>query len=115
MRLYLNGRAGRVSREEAVRLFKLAADQGNADGQASLGEMYEHGLGGLAKDEREAVCLYKLAADQGNADGQANLGRMYATGRGGLAKDEREAARFYKLAADQGNVNALNPLSSVPR
>jgi TPR repeat protein len=61
---------------EAVRLYKLAADQGSAGGQVNLGFFYQNGLGGLPKDEREAARLYKLAADQGNAFAQAALGRL---------------------------------------
>jgi TPR repeat protein len=61
---------------EAVRLFKLSADQGNALGQVNLGFAYERALGGLPKDEREAVRLYKLAADQGNAAAQSSLARV---------------------------------------
>ena len=58
---------------EKVRLYKLAAGQGDAYAQNNLGFMYENGRGGLTQDDREAVRLYKLAADQGNADGQRNL------------------------------------------
>ena len=88
---------------EAARLYKLAADQGNAAAQNNLGVFYEQGRGGLPKDDREAARLYKLAADQGNAIAQVNLGVFYEQGRGGLPKDDREAARLYKLAADQGD------------
>ncbi len=95
--------AGAQVSSETARPQKLSADQGNAQGQANLGVLYEKGLGGLAKDEREAARLYKLSADQGNARGQVNLGVFYHKGLGGLAKDEREAARLYKLAADQGD------------
>jgi TPR repeat protein len=88
---------------DAARLYKLAADRGDADAQVNLGFSYSQGLGGLAKDEREAARLYKLAADQGNAFAQVQLGFFYSQGLGGLAKDERNAARLYELAADQGN------------
>src|SRR5258708_4796121 len=102
--MYDQGRGGLAKdANEAVRLYRLAADQGNAFVQARLGLMYEQEGGGLAKDEKEAVRLYRLAADQGNAVAQANLGWMYEQARGGLAKDEKEAARLYRLAADQGN------------
>src|SRR5258708_7088692 len=87
---------------EAARLYKLAAEQGVPEAQASLGVFYENGGGGLAKDEREAARLYKLAADQGDAAAQNNLGDFYKEGRGGLAKDDQEAARLFKLAAEQG-------------
>jgi TPR repeat protein len=67
---------------EAARLYKLAADQGNALAQVSLAAFYETGRGGLPKDDREAARLYRLAADQGNATGQTTLGVFYETGRG---------------------------------
>ena len=92
--------------DEAARLFRLAAGQGNALGQANLGFFYAQGQGGLTQDDREAARLYRLAADQGNALGQANLGFFYDQGRGGLTQDDREAARLYRLAADQGNATA---------
>ncbi|MGC2223810.1 MAG: sel1 repeat family protein, partial [Methylocella sp.] len=61
---------------EAARLYKLAADQGNADGQVHLGIFYSEGRGGLPKDDREAARLYKLAADQGNVYAQGALTRL---------------------------------------
>jgi TPR repeat protein len=61
---------------EAARLYKLAADQGNADAQVNLGFFYENGRGGLPKDDPEAARLYKLAADQGNSWAQDALTRL---------------------------------------
>ncbi len=61
---------------EAARLYRLAADQGNANAQANLGFFYEKGRGGLPKDDREAARLYKLAADRGNEYAQAALKRL---------------------------------------
>ncbi|MBV1694137.1 MAG: SEL1-like repeat protein, partial [Hyphomicrobiales bacterium] len=92
--------------QTAVRLYRLAADQGDASAQAMLGFLHEQGRGGLPKNDREAARLYKLAADQGQPGAQFNLGVFNELGRGGLTKDDREAARLYKLAADQGNMDA---------
>src|SRR5262249_49801410 len=58
---------------KTVRLLQEATRNGLVGAASSLGVMYEHGRGGLAKDEREAVRLYKLAADQGDARGQSFL------------------------------------------
>ena len=75
--MYRDGRGGLAKNDrEAVRLYKLAADQGNAGGQTGLGFFYETGRGGLAKDDREATRLFKLSADQGNEYAQAALKRM---------------------------------------
>ena len=85
--LYVSGRGGLPQDEqEAMRLFKLAADQGEPNAQIDLGDMYEKGQGGLPKDEREAARLYKLAADQGSACAQCRLAWFYWTGCGGLPK-----------------------------
>jgi hypothetical protein len=50
---------------EAVRLFRLAADQGHARAQLLLGTMYESGRG-VPRDLTEATRLYQLAAAQGH-------------------------------------------------
>ena len=52
--LYEGGRGGLAKNDhEAARLFKLAADQGNAVAQYILGVFYESDRGGLAKNDRE--------------------------------------------------------------
>ncbi len=51
---------------EAVRLFKISADQGNADAQFELGLFYLDGRGGLPKDRRECYRLFMLAARKGH-------------------------------------------------
>jgi hypothetical protein len=100
------------SDQEAARLYRLAAEQGNVFAEVSLGFFYETGRGGLPKDDREAARLYQLAADQGNMFAEVSLGFFYETGRGGLPKDDREAARLYRLAAEQGNPIGQNKLAT---
>jgi TPR repeat protein len=108
---YMDGLGGLPKDDrEAARLFKLAADQGNALAQSKLGAFYKDGLGGLPKDYREAARLFKLAADRGEPFAQAELGVFYKDGLGGLPKDDREAARLFKLAADRGDAFAQGEL-----
>jgi uncharacterized protein len=85
---------------EAVRWYRLAADQGNADAQAGLGYMYALGHG-VPSDYVEAVRWFRLAADQGNAKAQAGLGLMYAEGMG-VPEDLVLAYMWLNLAAAQG-------------
>ena len=80
---------------------KLAADQGDAAAQCSLGDMHRDGLG-VAQDDKRAAALFKLAADQGYAAAQHSLGTMHRHGRG-VAQDDKRAAELFKLAADQGD------------
>ena len=94
----------RAKFKEDYRLAAIAAEQGDAQAQANLGQMYETGRG-VTKDHKEAVKWYRLAAEQRNVDGQSRLGAMYENGHG-VAKDYAEALRLYKLSADQGNATA---------
>ena len=89
---------------DAVSWYRLAAEQGHADAQFSLGCCYQNGQG-VAKDDAKAVKWYRKAAEQGNAGAQCNLGFLYDKGRG-VEQDYREALRWYRKAAEQGNANA---------
>ena len=50
----------------ALRLYRLAAEQGDADAQNNLGGMYAEGLG-VPADPVEAYMWFELAAEQGHA------------------------------------------------
>lgn len=89
---------------EALRLYRLAVVQGNADAQAHLGHMYSNGRG-VPRDDSEAARLFRLAAQQENPIAQNNLGWMYREGRG-VPRDDGEAIRLFRLAAEQGNMLA---------
>ncbi len=89
---------------EAIGSYRLAAEQGLASAQYSLGWMYRKGRG-VAQDDAEATRWYRLAAEQGLASAQFNLGWMYANGRG-VALDDAEAKRWHQLAAEQGLASA---------
>jgi TPR repeat protein len=62
-------------------MLALRADQGDADAQAQLGFMHEHGRG-VAQSYDLAVHWYLCAAEQGHATAQYLLGLMYDKGRG---------------------------------
>ena len=62
--------------KEALRLCKLAAEQGDANSQFNLGEAYENGSGIVCKNKEEAFKWYKLAAEQGDAIAQFKVGEM---------------------------------------
>ena len=95
--MYYHGRGVQQDFAEAVKWYRLAADQGLADAQHNLGERYRYG-NGVPQDDAEAMKLFFLAADQGNAKAQFNLGAMYATGQG-VPQDEVEAYAWHYVAA----------------
>ncbi len=85
---------------EAVKWYRLAAEQRHPLAQFNLGFMYTEGKG-VAKDDSEADMWVQRAAKRGFADAQFNLGVMYAEGKG-VPKDDREAIKWFGRAAQQG-------------
>jgi len=91
---------------EAVRLYRLAVDQGYVEAQHNLGVMHEAG-NGVPQDHAEAVPLYRPPADRRHAPAQYNLALMHQNGTG-VPQDHTEAVDstlgLYQLAADQGPI-----------
>ena len=98
---------------EAVRWFRLAAEQGDASAQFLLGVMYLGGRGVL-KDAAEAVRWFRLAAEQGHAGAQSKLGGMYATGEGVL-KDSVLAHMWLNIAGANGDEAARERRDGLER
>ncbi len=105
---YHNGEGVPQDYKEAARLFRLAAEQGNAEAQLALGYAYYSGQG-VPKDYKEAVHWYRLAAEQGGVRAQLLLGSIYYLGLG-VPKDYKQAAHWYRLAAEQGEALAQTEL-----
>ena len=74
--------------EEAVKWYRLAAEQGYANAQYNLGLMYDNGEG-VPQDYAEAVKWYRLAAEQGMLHAQYNLGVMYDNGKAFLKTTQK--------------------------
>jgi len=89
---------------EAIRLYKLAVEQGIAQAHNNLAACYQHG-NGIDANMKEATRLYKLSADAQN-----NLAVCYEHGNG-VEKNLNEAIRLYKLSVEQGCAPAQNNLA----
>jgi TPR repeat protein len=77
---------------------------------SDLGSRYEHGAGGLTKDDVQAVSWYRKAADAGDARGMTNLGMMYEHGRGGLPRDDVQAVSWFRKGAEAGRARGMTLL-----
>ena len=73
---------------EAARLYRLAADQGNAGAQSNLGVFYEQGRGGLPKDDAEAARLVPPRRRPGPRRGAGQPRPRLRAGPRRAAKDE---------------------------
>ena len=69
--MYANGEGVPEDDVEAVRLYRLAAEQGHALAQLNLGFMYGNGEG-VPEDDVLAYMWYNLSAAQGNETAQSN-------------------------------------------
>ena len=103
--MYGNGLGVPENDAEALKWHRLAADQGHAKAQFTLGLIYAEGLG-VPKNNVEAAKWFHLAADQGNSHAQAFLGLLYASGLG-VKADYIQAYKWASLSAAQGYQNAI--------
>lgn len=105
---YDNGDGVPQDYHEAVRWYKMAADQGYAAAQYNLGVCYYKGEG-VPQNPFEAVKWYLKAAEQGDTLAQYNLGSAYENGDG-AAKDSAEAFKWWREAAEHGFAKAAHNL-----
>jgi TPR repeat protein len=98
--------------EEAVRYYRMGAEQNFAPAACNLADKYENGMG-VQQDLTQALQLYLKAAEQGVSAALYSLGCMYRDGRG-VAQDNAEAARWLKRAADNDYQDAKDALRALP-
>ncbi|WP_442499623.1 caspase family protein [Methylobacter sp. sgz302048] len=91
----------RTDVESALKVWLPQAQQGNAEAQVMLGEIYEKGLGGTA-DPALAAQWYSKAAKQGNSRAQIDLGYLYEKGLG-VKKNTRTALNWYRKGSGLAN------------
>lgn len=90
------GQGVRENPEEAVRLFRSAAADDDANANASLAVMYANGRG-VRADFRQAMRYYRRAADLGAGAGFLGVGMLYQYGMG-VGRSLEEAASWYLAA-----------------
>ena len=86
---------------EAMRWYRLAADQGHAQAQVHVGNLYTDGEG-VTQDHAEALRWFKKAAEQGDHEALNNIGWFYLSGWG-VPQDYKQALEWFRKAADKGN------------
>ena len=90
---------------EAMRRYRRAADQGNAEAQYNIGNSLQRWAGACRWTLPKRCVGIRKAADQGHAWAQYNVGGLDYTGWG-VAMDYAEAMRWYRKAAGQGHDRA---------
>ena len=77
---YANGQGVTQDYSEAVKWFRLAAEQGVAQAQSNLAVALRSRAQVSLRTISEAVKWFRLAAQQGVAQAQSNLGLLYRAG-----------------------------------
>lgn len=106
---YETGSKAKVSKTEAAKWYRMAADQGNMEAKFRLARLLQEGEGGVKKNLDEAAKLYQEAAAAGNIEAQNWLGYSYEYGLG-LKVDNAKAVEWYRKSADAGLAIGQNNL-----
>lgn len=97
---YLDGDGVEKNIPEAVKWFKMAADNGDVYAAYTLGRTFHSGEG-IPQDYAEAMKWFLLAAGLGDANSQFRVAEMYQTGTG-VEKDYVAAYAWLSLAIGNG-------------
>ncbi|EGB06381.1 hypothetical protein AURANDRAFT_54293 [Aureococcus anophagefferens] len=97
----------KLDKKKAERLYRAAADRGEATAQCNLGAF-------LHSDEKfeEAFRYFVLAANQGYTPGEFNLGCCYQRGKG-TELDLGKARYWFERAAAKGDEDAIDELARL--
>jgi TPR repeat protein len=97
--------------EEALILFRAAAEKGNPSAQHALGVAYLGGLG-VKKDVEQGLAWLEKSAAQKNPEALFKLASLRARGIE-LPRDDAKAAELARAAAEQGHVEAEYNLATL--
>jgi hypothetical protein len=103
---------------EAVKYYRMAAEQGDADGEYGLGKQYSSGEG-VKADPKQAYEWISRAAAKGHKSAISGLADAYMYGGLGLdaaaRADNAAALKWIQAAAENNYLPAMNALASAYR
>ncbi len=99
---------GKANDLEAVKSYRISAENGNDKSMTNLGIHYYYGTG-VTQSYKEAVKWYLRASKKGNSFAQYNLGRCYYIGKG-VPRDMVASREWFEKSASGGNKQAKHYL-----
>ncbi|EGB11514.1 hypothetical protein AURANDRAFT_20956 [Aureococcus anophagefferens] len=106
--LYWIGSGVKLDKNKAMKLYRAAADRGDALAQFNLGILLRS-----EKKFEEAFRYFALAANQGYTEGEASLGYCYTADGEGTEVDLGKARYWYARAAAKGHQIAIDDLAGL--
>jgi len=98
----------RATRQTALRVWLEAAQEGDAEAQTIVGEIFQKGWSTSVPDYQQAENWYRKAAAQGHARAQINLGYLYEQGLG-VSQNQAQAQQWY------GQAMGISEVPTPPR
>jgi len=95
------GNGAPSSKDKAKKYYQMAAEQGYAEAQNSLGSIYQE-----EKNYDEAKSWYELAFEQNHPMATTSLGLLYDLGLG-VPQDRKKGFEFFSKAANLGHGRAM--------
>ena len=92
---------------ESLKYFKLAAENGDAEGMAFYSYFLRYGFGVVDFNYEESAKYAKLSCDLGNMTGTAFYSELLSNGYG-VKKDVESAVYYAKLSCDNENSFGMN-------
>jgi len=89
------------NKKKGLRLIQSLADQGIAEAQYALADVYKRGGLGLPRDHSQMISWLRKSAEK-NPEAEIALGEDYIEGDG-VHRDRGEAINWYRRAAEHGN------------
>ncbi len=99
---YIMPKINLTEQAEAVRWYRMAAEQGCADAMFELSKCYIFGIG-LRRNRVTAAKWLQKAAEHDHVRAMFILGNWYLSKRRGIEYNPRKAAWWFRRAADNGD------------
>jgi TPR repeat protein len=103
--LLYNGKVVGENKAEAMRLWRIASEQGVDFAAAYYGEYLIWPDNGMETNDVEGLKWLRFATEKGNRKAQNLLGLCYDEGNGGLTVDHQKAHELYLESVASGNGN----------
>eukprot|EP01083_Nonionella_stella_P005011 14609_1 len=99
--------------DEVIRFYHSHADNGDANAQMALGQLYYYGLRGFEQDFGAAIHYFTLAAQQNHGDAYSMLGNIYVDGivELNIEKNITKAIEYYKKAMSAKSVSGYTGMA----
>lgn len=106
-KIYYQGKFIKQNEKEALKLFKVAADDGFKEAQFNLAVLYEEGKI-VEQNYEEAMKWHTAAAQQGHVESQFHLGLIHIklNNKDNDLGNDKELIKWWSLAANNGHPQA---------